>query len=241
MPEEKKLTGYPSIDKPWLKYYSEEAINAPLPESTAYEYIWENNKTRLDDIALIYFNRKITYREMFERIEKTATAFLNLGVKQGDIVALMLPNIPEMIYCMYALNKIGAISDMIDLRTKGNTLIYYLQETNTSVAVICDLFAENMFDVLGKTSLEHIIIGSPFDSLPAPLRAVMRRKSRKVSSAMPPMAVAWNGFLNDKSGATPVSVGEAGDSACIFHTSGTTGLPKGVMMTNLNFNAMAAQ
>ena len=56
---EKGLTGYPSIDKPWLKYYSEEAINAPLPECTIYEYLWENNKNHLDDIALVYFGRKI--------------------------------------------------------------------------------------------------------------------------------------------------------------------------------------
>ena len=58
---EKELTGYPSIDKPWLKYYSEEAINAPLPECTIYEYIWENNKDHLDDIALEYYGRKVSY------------------------------------------------------------------------------------------------------------------------------------------------------------------------------------
>ena len=59
---EKKLTGYPSIDKPWLKYYSEEAINAPLPECTIYEYLWENNKDYPGDIALIFENKNITYR-----------------------------------------------------------------------------------------------------------------------------------------------------------------------------------
>ena len=59
------LTGYPSIDKPWLKYYSEEAINAPLPEMTMYEYAWENNKNDLSDIAFRYFGTKITYGEFF--------------------------------------------------------------------------------------------------------------------------------------------------------------------------------
>lgn len=61
---EKTLTGYPSIDKPWLKYYSEEAINAPFPECTMYEYVWNNNKDHLDDVAIIYFGRKITYSQM---------------------------------------------------------------------------------------------------------------------------------------------------------------------------------
>lgn len=62
--EEKKLTGYASIDKPWLKYYSEEAINAPLPECTIYEYLWENNKDYPNDIALRYFDRKILFSEL---------------------------------------------------------------------------------------------------------------------------------------------------------------------------------
>lgn len=57
---EKTLTGYPSIDKPWLKYYSEEAVSAPLPECTMYELLYSNNKERLNDIALNYYGRKIT-------------------------------------------------------------------------------------------------------------------------------------------------------------------------------------
>ena len=62
------MTGYPSIDKPWLKYYDEEAINAPLPECTVYEYLWEKNKEYLDNIALNYFGKKITYGRLFENI-----------------------------------------------------------------------------------------------------------------------------------------------------------------------------
>ena len=62
MQKEKNLTGYPSIDKPWLKYYSEEAINAPLPECTIYEYLWENNKNYLNNVALNYFDRKISFK-----------------------------------------------------------------------------------------------------------------------------------------------------------------------------------
>ena len=72
MEEQKKLTGYPSIDKPWLKYYSEEANNAPLPECTIYEYLWENNKDHLDDIAIDYFGHKITYHTLFDNIHQLA-------------------------------------------------------------------------------------------------------------------------------------------------------------------------
>ena len=65
----KKLTGYPSIDKLWLKYYSDEAINTPLPECTLYELLWENNKDHLEDIALNYYGHKVTYGQLFSRIE----------------------------------------------------------------------------------------------------------------------------------------------------------------------------
>ena len=88
MPTEKKLTGYPSIDKPWLKYYSEEAINAPLPECTIYEYLYENNKDYPKDIALEYMGSKITFGELFVRIDECIKSLTALNVKQGDIVKI---------------------------------------------------------------------------------------------------------------------------------------------------------
>ena len=99
-----RQTGYPSVDKPWLKYYSEEAINAPLPECSIYEYMLENNKDYPADIAINYLGRKITYKELFENIDKTASAFIKAGVKEKEIVTVALPSIPEALYCVYALS-----------------------------------------------------------------------------------------------------------------------------------------
>ncbi len=76
-------TGYPSIDKPWLKYYSEEAINGKLPECSIYEYMYENNKDFPRDIALNYYGRKISYAELFANIDRTAKALQTVGVKEG--------------------------------------------------------------------------------------------------------------------------------------------------------------
>ena len=83
-----RQTGYPSVDRPWLKYYSEEAINTSVPECTVYEYLWASNKDYLDRVALRYFDKKITFGEMFENIEKAARAFTAIGVKKGDIIIM---------------------------------------------------------------------------------------------------------------------------------------------------------
>ncbi len=65
-----QMTGYPSIDKAWLEYYSEEAINALLPEGTIYDYLYESNRSHPKDVALNYFGRKITFQQLFGNIEK---------------------------------------------------------------------------------------------------------------------------------------------------------------------------
>lgn len=73
-------TGYPSVDRPWLKYYSKEAINAPLPESSLYDYLYECNREHMEDYALNYFGKKITFKELFALIEQAAKAFLATAI-----------------------------------------------------------------------------------------------------------------------------------------------------------------
>ena len=108
-------TGYPSKDKPWMKYYTEEIINAPLPECTIYELFWENNKNNLDDTALIYFDIKIIYRRLFAEIEQAARALLEFGVTAGSVVTAITNSCVNSIVLFYAINRIGAISNYINV------------------------------------------------------------------------------------------------------------------------------
>ena len=128
-----RTTGFPSIEKPWLKYYSEEAIKAPLPECSIYEYLVENNKDYPEDIAINYLGRKITYKELFENIDKAAAAFLKVGVKEKEIVTIALPSIPEALYCVYALNKIGAVANMIHPLAGKNETLDYINEVHSRI------------------------------------------------------------------------------------------------------------
>ena len=108
-------TGYPSKDKPWMRYCTEKIINAPLPECTIYELLWENNKNNLDDTALIYFDNKITYRRLFAEIEQAVRALLEFGVTAGSVVTVITTSCVNSIVLFYAINRIGAISNYINV------------------------------------------------------------------------------------------------------------------------------
>ena len=121
--DEKKI--YPSIDKPWLKYYTDEQINAELPQYKAFDYIYEKNKEYKNSVAFNYYGRKITYGQFFDQTEFAGKAFLEAGVKKGDIVAIVTVSLQEVIYSFYGLNRIGAIANMIDPRTSAEGIKEY--------------------------------------------------------------------------------------------------------------------
>lgn len=181
MPTEKELTGYPSIDKPWLKYYTEDAINAKLPECTIYEYLWENNKTNLDDISMVYAGKKIKYCELFERIDCLSVAFSKCGLCEGDIATIIAPSIPEVIYSFYALNKIGAISNFVDPRKSLDELDALLSTTKTKACIILDDMLGRFFDV-AKKHTSTIISVSILDSLPIVPKVLLNLKKKHTLS-----------------------------------------------------------
>ena len=230
------MTGYPSVDKPWTKYYKTSLSDVKLPIGSMYDYLYDCNKSQMDDEAVIYFHRTIKYKELFNLIDQVASAFIHIGVKAGDIVTVSLPNIPENIFCLYALNKIGAVVDFIDLRIKGQELVEMLQETDSKFSVICNLFAQNYFEIIDDTSIDKMIVVSPFDSLNPLLKLL---KDSKIK--LPKTAILWKDFLKMGTDRTVSSVGKDDTPACIFHTSGTTGKSKGAVFTNQSCNAMALQ
>ena len=127
MSDNKQLTGYPSIDKPWLKYYSEDVIKAPLPELSLYEYMYENNKAYPENIAINYFGNKISFGRLFSMIDEVAKAFRAIGVNAGDVVSLVTVSCVQTTVCFYALNKIGAISDYLNVLSEENDLRHFFE------------------------------------------------------------------------------------------------------------------
>ena len=240
--EEKKLTGYPSIDKPWLKYYSEEAIKSPLPKCTLYEYFYENNKDYPDDIALEYLGAKISYGELFTHIDACEKSLVALQVKQGDIVTVALPSIPEALYMVYSLNKVGAVANMIHPLAGEKEILHYLNEVNSEVAIIFEGTYKIIANSIHTTTVKKAVVVSAGDSMPFGIKQLYMLKNKLPKFAPDGLFMNWKQFLalGKTTEVAPVKK-DSSTMAVISHTGGTTGEPKGVMCSDRNINALIWQ
>ena len=240
--EDKTLTGYPSVDRPWLKYYSAEAINASLPEYTIYEYLYENNKDYPNDIALEYMGTKITYGKMFSYIDDCEKALTALGVKLGDIVTVALPSIPEALYLVYALNKMGAVANMIHPLAGENEIVHYLNEVSSDVAVLFEGTYNIVKNSLHATSLKKAVVVSAGDSLPFGIKQIYMLRNKLPKFTADGMLMNWKQFIGLGHDVTTAPVKkDSSTTAIISHTGGTTGEPKGVMLSDNNISALMWQ
>ena len=236
------MTGYPSIDKPWLKYYSEEVINAKLPKKTLYRCLKDNNADFPNNTALNYFNNKIDYKTLIEKTDITAAALSQLGIKNGDIITFLMPTLPETVYLLYAISKIGAIANMVDPRTSADGIKKYICEVKSKVIVTVEAAYEKLSEITNELEfINKIIVVSPADSLPLPIKILFKLRNRsKIKYKQ--NCIKWENFysLGDKRASVEEKYIE-NRPVVIVHTGGTTGFPKGVVLTNDNLNAAAYQ
>ena len=251
MEKEVLKIGKPSVDKPWLKWYSDEALNVEVANMKFYDYMKSRNLDNLNGIALNYFNRKITYEEMIKEIEKTASSFEKLGVKPGEIVTFCTPTLPETIYAIYALNKIGAVAALIDPTTNIERIENFINLFDSKHLVMVDIAYPKFEKFLSKTNLKDTIVISPADSL-SPLMKLgynvkkmitdIKKETTKLNIPYGDYYINWKNFmeLGNNYEANDVQY-KPNSPAAIVLTSGTTGIPKGAVMSNENLNAIALE
>lgn len=239
-------TGYPSIDKPWLKFYTPNDILTDIDESSnIYEYMYKCNKSNLDRIAINYYGRTYTYKELIININNVANKFRALGIKENDVISICMPSTPETIFSIYALNKIGAICDMIDPRSNPEQMEYYLSQNNSKILILCTNYYKGLKKCLDTANLKNIILTPITPSAPFIFKTTVDIKTLvdNFDTKRSNNVITWNNFMKIPgyhNVSTP-SIKAKNDLAIIIHSSGTTSLPKGIILTNKNINALALQ
>ena len=230
--QQKELTGYPSIDKPWLRYYSKDAIVTDIPKCTVYQNIYGRNRSYTNDIALMYFGKKISYGRLFAEVGKAEKAFVAHGVKGGDNVALCVPATPEAVYAILALNKIGANANMLNPTFTPQQLTDRINDTNAKILIVANELYSRLESVLPHTGIRIVVSFPAANSLGIFVK--LFKKAKNIPNTIP-----WDEFIaRGKSAPTSSEIHyHKGTPAIIVYSSGTTGASKGIQLTNDGINA----
>ena len=229
----------------WDKYYTKEEKNYKFPDISMYDLLKKNNYNREKKIAINYFDNKITYATFFNEIEKVAKAFSSIGVKEEDVVTLIMPNTPECVIAVLALNKIGAIANMVHPLSAEEEIKFFINDTNSKVILTIDICAEKIMNIIEQTEVYKVIITSASDSMPFLLGLgyeilegwkIPRPKSDG-------FYMSYKEFIRNGFNTVQQEIKKYGKDqrAVIMHSGGTTGTPKSIVLTNGNFTSLALQ
>ena len=232
---------YASQAKPWLKYYDQKFIDQTLPALSAFEYVCQRSKNHLNDTALEYYGRKFTYADLIVNVKKTAAALRGAGVKKGEIITVVSIMTPEIIALFYAADMMGATLNLVDPRYSVEGIREYIEEVDSHLLVCLNVVYERCRQAAKRTNVEKVIVLSPADSLP-PVMAVGYKLTTPDKNKYASNVIRWKQFIKGGEGQSTAAEPYDPDHACVVvHTGGTTGSPKGVMLTDDCFNGIALQ
>ena len=233
------------IPAPWLKSYGDVPAHLDYPEGSMADAVQRIADRYPDYTAISFQGRKTSYAAMMREIDRVARSFHAAGIREGDVVTLCMPNCPQIVYCFYALNRIGAIASMIHPLSSVGEIAFYIRDSGSKAAVTLTQFYGKFAEVREEVPIETLILSGVEDALGFLMgigyRLTEGRKITPVPADAP--VVRWKSFLSAGDAVREnVSVPRrAEDPAVILFSGGTTGKTKGILLSNLNFNALGAQ
>ncbi len=235
---------------PWLKYFGDIPATLEYPQGSMYEAIKNgcenniNNNGGFKNTAYVFQGKKTNYREFFNKIDTTAKAFKAIGIGKGDKVTICMPNAPQGVDAFYALNRISAVPAMIHPLSAEGEIKFYVTNSNSKAVLVLDMFYEKVLRALEDVEYPvKVIVARIQDALPFPLNMLYPLTVKEKPAPLPAdnsNVIGWNDFIAGAKTvkSLPEEYPGKDDTAVILFSGGTTGVSKGIELTNMNMNAL---
>ena len=232
-----------SASAPWLAYYGNTPANLKYPSCTMYQLLSSTAKQYPNNTAYIFQGKKTSYAEFMTRIDAAAKGLTAMGIGKGDKVTICMPNSPQALDCFYALNRIGAIANMIHPLSAAGEIAFYLNFSKSKAILTLDQFYKKVASILPEVKQEcMVLIAQIQDELPFPLNLLYPlTKGGQSWKELPKTGFTYWRNVVRKDATLPADDGKADECAVILYSGGTTGTSKGIMLSSRNFNALGLQ
>ncbi len=237
-----------SSSAPWLKYYGSTPQHLQYPQKTVYEMVKAAAEKFPKNTAYEFMGKKTSFAEFMRYIDDTARAYLALGIQKGDRVTICMPNCPQALNSFYALNRIGAVSNMIHPLSAAGEIKFYLNFSHSKAILTLDQFYGKVASIMPELESKDVklIVAKVQDELLPHLALGYSLTSARKYPAPPKNGdyIWWSEFMRvgkKRNLPLPKEPGKAEDGASILYSGGTTGTTKGILLSNANFNALGLQ
>ncbi|MBO2526680.1 MAG: AMP-dependent synthetase [Clostridiales bacterium] len=233
-----------SSTAPWLNFYGKMPKTIDYPRQTIYQLVAQTAKKYPDLPAYEFMNRPTSFAAFLDRIDRAAKALYALGIRKGDRVTICMPNTPQAIDCFYALNRIGAVSNMIHPLSATEEITFYVDISKSKAILTLDrLYGKVHTAIESAESKPVLLIAKIQDELNLALKVGFALTEARKFPKLPKddSYILWTDALKRAVSELPEDDGTASDCASILYSGGTTGTTKGICLSSYNFNALALQ
>jgi len=215
--------------KPWLEFYGHTPKTIDYPRVTLYEALMQTVEQFPDRTAYDFLDYEVTYRQFAGQIDTFANALAALGMKKGDRITVAMPTCPQGIICFYAANKLGVVASMIHPLSTAKEIEFYINVSKSTAALTLTEHFDKFNEVKDATPLKTIILTGLKDEIPGSATLELPGPSEGLRIE------GWKGLMNGSHPAVPKARMGTDEMAAILYSGGTTGHPKGIMLSNYNF------